>query len=93
MWKYALVCLMLLAAPGCATRGRVSVIDFDLREAAQIEAGRFEAAVPYTPSPTNAVPPVLAKTEALPVSFWLQMLETLKVLKCRFRVISFEWSK
>lgn len=80
-----------LLAAGCATKGRMSVVDVDFRDASQIEAGRFEAAVPYATGTTNV--PTVVKTESIPPALWGPLMELLKVIKCRIRILSVEWDE
>ena len=69
---------------GCATRGRLSVVDIDLRDASQIEADKSEASVVYQDVSTNAT----AK------SFDFSIISTLlSVVKGRIRVLSVEWKQ
>jgi len=69
---------------GCASQGRFSVVDLDLRDSAQIEAGKNEAAVIYQNTSTNEV--------ATPKSFDFSLLSTIiSAIKGRVKVLSFEW--
>ena len=88
----ALVAL-LCATAGCATKGRFSLVDLDLRDKGQIEASRFESAVPYVQDSLSSTNAVMVSTQAIPLSVWTQLMDVLKIIKCRLRVVSFEWDE
>lgn len=95
-----LICLTLLASmvvplvAGCAylpARGRLSAIDFDLRDKDQIVAYETEATCIYA-DPTQPGQP-LGVGEAPSASPWYLIVDFLKVMKGRLRVLSVEWQK
>ena len=72
---------------GCISRGRLAVIDLDLRDQSQIEAGKDEAAVIYQNESTNTNDVATAK------SFDFSLLSSIiSAIKGRIRVLSFEWN-
>ena len=86
-----MLCLLLLC--GCATRGRLAVLDIDLRSAEQIAAYAGEAAAPYTVygSTTNIAKPA-AVTQSIPLGWWEKIIKAIAVLRCRIRILSVEWA-
>jgi len=76
-----LVTTILLS--GCASRGRLSLIDIDLRSQSQIEAYEKEALIVYQDAPT-----INAATK----SFDFSIISTiLSAVKGRIKVLSIEW--
>ena len=79
--------LAMLTLSGCATRGRLSVLDVDLRTPEQIIAYQPEAAVVYESEKPN-----LGAGIAAPIP-WEFIIKLVEVVKGRVRVLSFEWKK
>ena len=90
----AVVLAVLLV--GCATKGRLSLLDLDLRDPEQIAASKFEMAVPYTQGSlldTNVAMVATATTQAIPGVIWSEVMDVLKVIKARIRIVSVEWDE
>ena len=88
------VSVLFVLMAGCATC-RFSLVDIDLRSPEQIEASQVEAMAPYMHTGvagTNALPEVV-QTKSLPVSVWTGIMDVLKVLKFRLRIITIEWDQ
>ena len=83
--KTAALILACLALLGCASAGRLCLVDLDARTPAQVAAQRVEALAPYHPSSgtSNAV----QSRTAIP---WDIVPDILK-LGFRVRVGSYEW--
>lgn len=83
----------IVYASGCATRGRMAVLDMDFRTPAQIMAYQSEAALPYVVASTNAPvvpPPVKVEAQA---SWWANLFTWFGSLnEMRLRVLPIEWS-
>jgi len=81
-----LVTLVIIGS-GCASPGRFSVLDLDLRTPEQIEAYKVEAQVPYV------VKEIPNKEEIAPkfISAWSFLAPIIQVFKGRIKVLSFEW--
>lgn len=80
---------LTLMLSGCATKGRISVVDVDLRTPEQIIAYQPEAAVVYE---TDKPQPNLGAGIAAPIP-WEFIIKLVEVVKGRVRVLSFEWKK
>ena len=83
--KTPAIILACLALSGCASAGRLCLVDIDMRRPPQIAAMESEALAPYqcSPSPSNAV----QSRTAIP---WDIVPDILK-LGFRVRVGSYEW--
>jgi hypothetical protein len=89
----AFVLLLLVMAAGCATQGRLTGADLDLRDPQQIEAGRMDALTPYLtqvgiPNTDELVKDPKPRATLI---WWEKLLEQLPLMKCRFRLIVIEW--
>jgi hypothetical protein len=82
---------MFIITAGCATKGRISLIDLDLRTPEQIIAYQNEADVIYSPdvSPSNNN----ASVRAAPCFPWDFVIKIVEVVKGRVRILSIEWKK
>lgn len=82
--------VMAVCLNGCATSGRFSAIDIDLRSPEQIIAYQVEAKVPYDLNEV-AVPNVnnAATSKVSPV--WQFLAPIIEAFKGRLRILSFEW--
>jgi len=88
MRKVILIGLLSVLTLGCATRGRVAVIDLDMRDKDQIEASQNENSVIY--QPTEQKQEVVAQPRE-PSIFYL--IDFLKIAKMRIRIVSVEWDE
>ena len=86
--KYASLLLIVLCLSGCATAGRVALVDWDLRSPAQIQAASHEVLKPAVPVEPDVVPP-----EPADVGVMAKLFDVLKVIEGRVRVLSIEWVK
>ena len=89
----AFVLLLLVMAAGCATQGRLTGVDLDLRDPQQIEAGRTDALTPYLSHVGAPNMDALVKDPKPRATFvwWEKLLEQLPLMKFRFRVVVIEW--
>ena len=79
-----LFCVILT---GCATKGRVAIIDLDMRDRDQIEASKDENSVVYTSGkPEN----VVAQPKETSLFY---IIDFLKIAKLRLRIVSVEWDE
>lgn len=85
-----LLIVVSLVCSGCAT-GRITLIDIDLRSADQITAYVPEASVVYKPGDSASVKAVTDGTTSTTSVIWEKIMEVLKVVKGRLRIITFEW--
>ena len=78
---------LIMISSGCASPGRFSLLDLDLRTPEQIEAYQVEAQVPYE------VKEIPNKEEIAPkaISVWSFLAPIIQVFKGRIKVLSFEW--
>ena len=93
--KMVIIILMLAFVSGCATSGRFSAIDLDLRTPEQTETFYGEAKVPYELDGTveTTSQPSEVRGESKSVSPWSFLAPIVKVFKGRFRVFSLEWKE
>ena len=87
MLKASAICITCLLLVGCATRGRLSVVDIDLRTTDQIVAYQQEAAVIYQ-SQEKEQP-----STGMTGGTWDFIIKLVEVIKGRIRILSFEWVK
>lgn len=89
LYIVAIACL----TAGCATSGRMSLLDIDFRTPAQIQASQMEALAPYIEVNTNSVRGVEKKVEA-PKVWWKTVFDWVgSMAQMRLRVLPIEWSK
>ena len=84
--KKIIVMAALALCGGCATNGRVSVVDWDSREASQIEAAQYEAGVIFDGGKEKK------ETQRAGFAAWQELFDMITKLRVRIRVISVEWS-
>jgi len=80
---------------GCATKGRVALLDLDLRTPEQILAYQNEADIIYVPDCCVSNPIVVStnatvKGATIP-SPWDIIIKIIEVVKGRIRILSIEW--
>jgi hypothetical protein len=93
MRKYPIFVAILCMTAGCVSQqGRFIGAEIDLRDEKQIQAGKFEAYVPYSHDGVN-VPDLAKKEEFQAEVWWQQILDALKVIKGRLRIAVVEWEK
>ena len=86
--------ILMLISSGCATSGRFSVIDLDLRSPEQIEAFYGESKVPYNLTlgdSTDAEVEAEVQVDSKSISIWSFIAPILEALDGRLRIFSFEW--
>lgn len=95
MKKISIVIMILLVAllSGCATSGRFSLVDWDLRNPEQINAFYEESKVPYDLTLDDKVEvevkvEVVAQPKSITASF---IASIITAIKGRVRILSFEW--
>ena len=89
MKKIMVVLMVMVMCSGCMSVGRFALVDLDLRTPEQIAAYSHEAEIPYmVPDNSNTM-----KVGQVAQTIWEQVLEVLKVVKGRLRVVSVEWRK
>ena len=78
---------------GCASldKGRVALIDLDLRRPEQVTAQVPENAVVYAQDTTNAPAQKLGFSPVEVASPWFLAFDFLKVMQGRVRILSIEW--
>lgn len=86
MKKLMAVAMVMALACGCASNGRVAVVDWDSREAAQIQAAQYEAGCIYGDEQQEQ------QTEKAGFSAWAELFDMITKLRVRIRVISVEWA-
>ena len=86
MKKLILIMIIGLALVGCASPGRMSLIDLDLRTAEQLKEARYETYALYG----EPVPETKGDVQTK-VFGWTQVLDFLNVIKGRIRIFSVEW--
>ena len=89
--------LALLLACGCATQGRIRLLNLDFRKPDQITAGKTEAEAPFKDwgaCSTNApaVAPAMAKTEALPLDWYTALFDMIAKIEARVCLFELEWA-
>lgn len=84
----AALILGLIFSGGCASNGRVAVIDWDSRDAAQIEAAQYEDGCIYGDNCDDTQ----AKSSERAFSAWAELFNMIAAIKVRIRVISVEWA-
>jgi len=82
------IILFLLLCCGCASNGRVNVVDFDSREESQIKAAQYEDGCVYGADRTDEQ----AEKGERAFSAWAELFDMITKLKARIRVISVEWA-
>lgn len=82
----ALLALLVMCC-GCASPGRVSVLEWDSRDDAQIRAQAADTAAFYG----SSVPAATEKAEKSATA-WAAFLEIVSRLRVRVRVLSVEWA-
>jgi hypothetical protein len=83
---YSIIPIVIILS-GCATKGRLSVIDIDLRTPEQITAYQKEAEVVYQNEESQTV----GSSETASKFSWDVVIKLVEVIKGRVRVLSFEW--
>ena len=97
MKKIVLLLVIGACMSGCATSGRLAVVDLDLRSPEQIKAYEVEAQVPYelnevvTGATTNSVNDVVSADAPKVSPIWEFLAPILEAFKGRLRILSFEW--
>jgi|AntAceMinimDraft_10_1070366.scaffolds.fasta_scaffold22235_5 hypothetical protein len=94
--------VLILTVCGCWTikldsgeykQGRLVVCDFDFRKDKQLQAGAREAEAPYRNWQTQIQPSIQeVTTEALPLSWWQQLMNMISRLECRVSLLRVEWA-
>lgn len=88
---FVLLLSVLLCSVGCATKGRMSLIDLDLRTPEQITAYQQESHDVYAfNTPTNAEN-VIVEPKSIPAPTWDIIVKIVEVFKGRIKILSFEW--
>lgn len=87
--KKLLVGLMLCA--GCATQGRLGIVDIDFRKPAQIEAGAREAEAPYRDCDKDACVEPEVAAQGLPLEWYTALFDMVTKLECRITLFKLEW--
>jgi hypothetical protein len=85
--------LGMLMITGCATRGRISLIDLDLRTPEQIVAYQNEADVIYAPDGCTSNTANNASVRVATTFPWDFIIKIVEVVKGRVRILSIEWKK
>lgn len=87
---------MIIMMSGCATKGRFSAVDIDLRTPEQIIAYQNEADIVYLADGvvSNGVNTVATKDIVPTTAPWYDIIvKIVEVIKGRVRILSFEWKK
>lgn len=84
---------LLMITAGCATKGRISLIDLDLRTPEQIIAYQNEADVIYTPDGCTSNTANNASVRVATTFPWDFVIKIVEVVKGRVRILSIEWKK
>jgi hypothetical protein len=88
--KSIILLFILLLFTGCATKGRFSVVDLDLRNPEQIKESIIENTVIYNNTTNNV--PVISQPK-MPEDIWDIIVRIVSVMKGRLRILSFEWNE
>jgi predicted small lipoprotein YifL len=91
--RWLMVLPLIAVLCGCATKGRLALVDIDLREPQQITEYRYEAGVPYNQGDVivDGEPPAETESQGLAADVWERFMDVLKVIKGRIRIGSLEW--
>lgn len=84
--------MLAMVMCGCVSAGRFALVDIDLRTPEQIAAYAKEAEIPYA-VPSQADPVALKADRTVVAAIWDEIMEVLKVVKGRIRVLPVEWKK
>lgn len=84
------VLFAILLMTGCATpnKGRVALLDIDLRTPEQLSAYAVEAGIPYK----DPAPVLDQHTMSLPLTIWQSVLAMCTAIDGRIRIGSVEWN-
>jgi len=89
--KTVMAMLVMVLMCGCVSAGRFALVDIDLRTPEQIAAYAKEAEIPYVAQYNE--PPTLKADRTVLTAIWDEIMEVLKVVKGRVRVLPVEWKK
>lgn len=90
--KTVMAMLVMVLMCGCVSAGRFALVDIDLRTPEQIAAYAKEAEIPYA-VPSQNDPVGLKADRTVLTAIWDEIMEVLKVVKGRVRVLPVEWKK
>lgn len=88
--------LALVLVCGCATQGRIRILNLDFRKPEQIKNGIEEAQAPFkdwSACSTNApAAPAATQTEALAANWYTALMDMIAKLEARLCLLEIEWT-